>query len=249
VLARVLALFAVAALVVACTPEPTASQLTAKGVANLRGAKTAHLDGSGAIALKGQNGFSLSFDFKLSGDAELPDKSRMRVQMALLGMSFDVETITVGGREYTKDGVSGTWSQDSGASPVNALMDPLGNLDVSLIRDVVEIDRPEIDGRKTRHLRYQADTTKMLDEMSKGAGVTSQGIANPQATGELWIRIDDSQIVRQLLKVSLDVDGLAEFLPAAASNVGRASVEMSLDMRFSHHGEAVPQITAPPVTR
>jgi len=42
---------------------------------------------------------------------------------------------------------------------------------------------------------------------------------------------------------------LSEFLPAAASNVGRASVEMSLDMRFSHHGEAVPQITAPPVTR
>lgn len=68
-------------------------------------------------------------------------------------------------------------------------------------------------------------------------------------TGELWIRIDDSQIVRQLVKLSMDVDGLAAFLPASASNVGRASVEMSLDMRFSNHGGAVPQITAPPVGR
>jgi hypothetical protein len=52
------------------------------------------------------------------------------------------------------------------------------------------------------------------------------------------------------VKVSLDVDGLAGIgLPGSTSNVGKASVEMSLDMHFSHHGEAVPQITAPPVGR
>jgi hypothetical protein len=248
-LLRISAFLALAALLLACGREPSASELTAKGVANLTSTKTVHLDGTGSLALKGQNAFALALEFKLSGDAELPDKARLNVQMALMGMTFDIETIMLDGKEYTKDAATGRWSEGSGASPVNSLMDPLGNVDVSLIRNVVEVDRPEIDGRKTRHLRYEADTTKMIEEMRKSAGATSQAVFDPKGTGELWIRIDDSQIVRQLVKLSMDVDGLAAFLPASASNVGRASVEMSLDMRFSNHGGAVPQITAPPVGR
>lgn len=239
----------IALLLVACSPEPTASQLTAKGVANLTSAKTVHLEGTGSLAVEGQNAFSFALEFKLSGDAKLPDKARMNVQMALMGMAFDVESIALDGKEYTKDPATGLWSEGTGTSPVNSLMDPLGNIDASLIRDVVEVDRPEIDGRKTRHLRYQADTTKMIEELRKSAGATTQSVSNPQGTGELWIRIDDSQIVRQLVKLSMDVDGLAGLLPASAASVGRASVEMSLDMRFSDHGAAVAQITAPPVGR
>ena len=239
----------IALLLLACSPEPTASQLTAKGVANLTSAKTVHLDGTGSIAVKGQNAFSFAFEFKVSGDAELPNTARMNVQMALMGMSFDVDTITVDGREYTKDAATGQWSEGSGTSPVNSLMDPLGNIDASLIQGVVEVDRPEIDGRKTRHFRYQADTTKLIEELRNSAGATSQAVSNAEGTGELWIRTDDSQIVRQLVKLSMDVEGLAGFLPASASNIGEASVQISLDVRFSNHGGAVPQITAPPVGR
>jgi hypothetical protein len=119
---------------------------------------------------------------------------------------------------------------------------------MSLIHDLVEIDRADVDGRKTRHLRYQADTAKMIAAMQQTAATSSQSISSPQGIGELWIRIDDSQIVRQLVKVTLDVDNLAGInLPGATSNMGKASIEMSLDMRFSRHGEAVPQITAPPI--
>jgi hypothetical protein len=248
-LTRTIAAFAIAGLLAACAPEPTASQLTAKGITNLTSAKTVHLDGTGAIALKGQGGFSLAFEFKLSGDAELPSKARMSVQLALMRMTFDVETIMIDGKEYTKDAATGRWNEGSESSPVNSLMDPLGNVDPSLIRNVVEVDRPEVDGQRTRHFRYEADTTKMIDELRSSAGAASQAVSNAVGTGELWIRIDDSQIVRQLVKLSMDVDGLAAVLPAAASNVGTASVEMSLDMRFSNHGAAIPQITAPPVGR
>jgi len=247
---RITALVAVLVLLTACTPEPTASQLAATSITKLKSARTVHLDGTGAIGLKAQGGLSFSFEFKLAGDAELPDKARLSVQMALLGMSFNVETITLGGKEYTKDAVTGLWSEGSGTSPVSSVMDPLGNIDPSVIRDVVEIDRPEIDGRKTRHLRYQADTAKMLDAMRDTAGTSTTTITNPQGTGELWIRIDDSQIVRQLVKVSADVDGLAGFeIPGATTSLGKTAMEMSLDMRFSGHGEATPQITAPPVGR
>jgi hypothetical protein len=142
---RVTALLAALVVLSACGREPSASQLTATGIANLQNGKTAHLDGAGSIALKAQSGLSFSFDFKLSGDAEMPNKARMNVQLALLGMSFNVDTITVDGKEYTK-----------------GVLDPLGNVDMSFIHDVVEVDRPEVDGRRTRHLRYQADTTKMV---------------------------------------------------------------------------------------
>jgi len=248
---RLASLLVVAALFLACTPEPTASELAAKGVANLRSAKSAHLEGTGSVALKAQQGASFAFDFKLSGDAELPDKARMNVQMALFGMSLNVDTIAVDGKEYAKDAVSGKWSEGrSKTSPVNSALDPLGNVDASLIHNVVEIDRPEVDGRRTRHLRYDADAIKMLEDMRKTAGTSAQSISNLQGVGELWVRIDDSQIVRQLVRVTLDVDALAGFdFGAGAAAVGKASMEMSVDMRFSHHGEPIPQITAPPVGR
>lgn len=247
---RVAALLVLAALLIGCSREPSASELTTKSIANLRGAKTVHLDGTGGIALKSQSGFSFSFEFKMLGDAELPNKARMNVQMALLGMSFNVDTIVLDGKEYTKDAATGKWTEGSGKSSVSGIMDPLGNIDASFIHDVVEVDRPEIEGRKTRHLRYTADTAKMIDGLRNTSSTSTQQVTNAQGTGELWIRIDDAQIVRQLVKVSVDVDGLAGFdLPGSTSNLGKSSLEMSLDMRFSHHGEPVPQITAPPVGR
>jgi hypothetical protein len=245
---RIAAVIAVAGLLLACTPEPTASALTEKGIANLKSAKTVQIDGTGSIALKAQNGLSFNFDFKLSGDAAVPNNARLNVQMTLLGTSYNTDTITVDGKGYAKDPATGKWTKGSGSSQLSGMMDPLGSIDASLFQDVVEVDRPEIDGRKTRHLRYQANTAKMLEDMRKTAGTSMQSISNAQGTGELWIRIDDSQIVRQLVKVSLDVDALTGVdVPAAAANMGKASMEMSLDMRFSHHGDAFPQITAPPV--
>jgi len=247
-ISRIAAVIAVAGLLLACTPEPTASALTEKGIANLKSAKTVQIDGTGSIALKAQNGLSFNFDFKMSGDAAIPNNARLNVQMTLLGMSYNTDTISVDGKGYTKDTATGKWSRGSGSTQLSGMMDPLGSIDASLLREVVEVDRPEIDGRKTRHLRYQANTAKMLEDMRKTAGTSMQSISNAQGTGELWIRIDDSQIVRQLVKVSLDVDALTGVdVPAAAANMGRASMEMSLDMHFSHHGEVFPQITAPPV--
>lgn len=245
---RVLALLAIASLIVACAPEPTASELTAKSVANLKSAKTAHLEGAGSIALKG--GFSFGFDFTFSGDTELPDKARMTLHVSTIAQGASVESITIGDAEYTKDQVSGTWTRGSGRSSITSVIDPLGNMDAAVMHDVVEVDRPVVDGHKTRHLRYDAESTKMLDAMRTSAGVAPQALSNAKGTGELWIRIDDAQIVRQLVTVSLDIVGPAGLgLPTASASTGKTSLELSMDLRFSHHGEAIPQITAPPVGR
>src|SRR5439155_2861527 len=96
-ISRTAAVLAVAALLVACAPEPTASALTATGIANLKSAKTVQLDGSGSIALKAQSGLSFAFDYKLCGNAEPPDRAWRSAQTTVLGHDFTVETIAIAG--------------------------------------------------------------------------------------------------------------------------------------------------------
>ena len=83
-----------AALAIACgsaatLAEPSPTELLQKASSNLKDAKTAHIDGTGSFAIS--SGLSISFDFKLNGDAEMPDKSRLTTQMSLLGQSLSVD--------------------------------------------------------------------------------------------------------------------------------------------------------------
>ena len=221
----------------------------------MQSAKTVHFDGTGSFALKGD--FSMSFDMKLTGDIELPDRSRTTMQTSLVGQNLVVKTITVGGKAYASDPKTGLWTEaaaKSGASLTSVLpTDPLGSLDLSGIAGVVEVDRAEVAGRKTRHLHYTADPTKLLGAMQKAAGSSPLPFSNPTGSGDLWIRVDDGQIVRQAVKISLDIGDLSSLIPSgqipgATPGGGKSTFEMGFDMRFSHHGEPVPEITAPPVS-
>lgn len=246
-LLRIAGLFLVVTMLASCVPEPTASELAAKAIANLRSAKTAHLDGTGSMAMKTGQAIPFSYNFTVSGDAVLPHNSRTNMQMVVNGVSLGIDTITVDGRDYTRVAGSGTWFEpQSGATPINSILGPLSRVDGPLVRNVVEVDRPDIDGRKTRHLRYEGDATTLLEDVLEATRTSSVSVSNPRSVGELWIRIDNSQIVRQLVTLSLELDGVHVQLAGIAPILGRASMEMSIDLRFSRHGEAVPQITAPP---
>jgi hypothetical protein len=218
--------------------EPSAPALAAAGAANLKSARTTHIEGTGSFAIK--DAASTSFDFKLSGEAELPDKSRMRMQISTLGAGLILETISVGGKSYAKDPTSGRWTEGAGGTAINAT-----SADLSAIRDIVEVDRPTIDGRRTRHLRYSTDSTKLLEALRLPGATQVPSVTGVHGNGELWIRIDDSQIVRQIVTVSFQADGL----PALSFGGGSArstTFEMSIDMRFSRHGEPVVTISPPP---
>jgi hypothetical protein len=245
------ALIVLASIAVACGPaatfaEPSPTELLQAANANLAKAKTAHIDGTGSFAIS--SGLSISFDFKLNGDAEIPDKSRLTTQMSLMGQSLSIDTITIGGKTFSR-GLMGTdWTESAANDPQGAILDPLGQADLTAVATVAEVDRPEIDGRKTRHLSYVIDQSKLVDKM-KGSplGTTpSLSVSGATGTGEVWIRVDDSQIVRQLVKVSVDMDaGLG--IPGA-STTGAGKFEMSFDIKFTRIGEPIsPAITAPPI--
>src|SRR5438874_524657 len=180
---------------VASLVEPSPGDLLQKASANLKSAKTTHIDGTGSFALK--DGMSISFDFKMAGDAELPDKARLNMQMSLLGQSLSVDTITVGGRTFTKGLQGDTWTEGTAADPTSSgMLDPLGQTDVSGAMSVTEIDRPEVDGKKTRHLKYAVDAQSLLGKMQSAPGAASFKPSNVNGSGEVWVRTEDSQIVR-----------------------------------------------------
>jgi hypothetical protein len=245
------AIIVFAALAIACGPpatlaEPSPTELLQSASTNLKNAKTAHVDGTGSFAIS--SGLNISFDFTLNGDAEMPDKSRLTTQMSLLGQSLSVDTITIGGRTFTKGLAGADWTETAANDPQGAILDPLGQADLSAVSTVTEVDRPEVDGRKTRHLSYTIDESKLLEKM-KGSQSSPAQLLNVSGTtgkGELWIRVDDSQIVRQLVMLSLDLEGDLG-IPGASAAPGKSTFEISFDLKFSHLGERVsPAITAPP---
>ncbi|HEV8535223.1 MAG TPA: hypothetical protein VGR87_05805 [Candidatus Limnocylindria bacterium] len=244
-------LVAVASVSIACSPiaalfEPSPRDLLQKANANFKSAKTAHVEGAGSFAIK--DGLSISFDFKLSGDAESPDKSRLSIQMSLLRQSISVDTITVGGRTFTKGLGGNTWTEGTSQDPTSSMLDPLSQADLSAVVTVNELDRPEVDGHKTRHLAYTVDAGKLLERMKSSPASASFAPSNVDGRGEVWIRTHDSQIVRQLVKLSFEVDGgLGLPTGSSPSPTGKGTFEMSFDLKFTHIGEPIsPAITAPP---
>jgi hypothetical protein len=241
----------VASLAIACGPaaslaEPSPTELLQKASANLKNAKTAHVSGTGSFGLS--SGLSLSFDFTMNGDAEMPDKARLTTQMSLLGQSLSVDTITIGGRTFSKGLVGNDWTESGANDPAGAILDPLGQADLSAVATVTEVDRPEVDGRKTRHLSYTIDQSKLLEKMmgAQSSATPSLNVAGAIGKGEVWIRTDDSQIVRQLVKLSVEMEGDIG-IPGASPTSGKSTFEISFDLKFSRIGEPVsPAITAPP---
>lgn len=250
--------FVVAALLVACapatTPEPDATELAAKGIANLMSAQTVHVEGTFRLeSVQLATGSKNVITAEMTGDSELPDSTRTHVRILVYGIHFETDTITVAGRAYAKDAhLQPQWHEASRAAVRSVVIDRM--LYRRGIHDVVEIDRPQIDGQVTRHLRYRADPAdakEMTDLMSLGLpryATSDAQISTPQGTGELWIRIDDSQIVRQLVNMSFTVElPPATARPGASPTAEKEVTELSLDLRLSRHGVLIPEITAPPI--
>jgi len=230
----------------AALAEPSPTELLQKASTNLQKAKTAHIDGTGSFAIT--SGLSISFDFKLNGDVEIPDKSRLATQMSLLGQSLSVDTITIGGRTFSKGLTGSGWTESAANDPQGAVLDPLGQTDLSTVSTVTEVDRPQVDGRTTRHLSYTIDQAKLAEKMKSSQSGTTPAVNVSGATGkgEIWIRTDDNQIVRQLVNLSVDMAGDLG-IPGASPAAGTSSLQISFDLKFSHLGEPVsPAITAPP---
>jgi LppX_LprAFG lipoprotein len=240
-----------AALAIACgqpatLAESSPSELLQKASTNLKDAKTAHIAGTGSFSIT--SGLSISFDFKLNGDVEVPDKSRLSTEMSLLGQTLSVDTITIGGRTFSKGLTGSEWTETAANDPQGAVLDPLGQTDLSAVTTVTEVDRPEIDGRKTRHLAYTIDQAKLVEKMrgTQTATTPSFNVSGATGKGEIWIRTDDNQIVRQLVKLSVDMAGDLG-IPGASPAAGKSTFDISFDLKFSHIGEPVaPAITAPP---
>jgi len=239
--------------------EPSATDLVRGASAKMQSAKSVHVEGTGSFGMKA--GLSMSIDFKLSGDLELPDRSRMKMQMNLLGSDLALEMLTVDGKAYAKDPLTNTWSEasktktSSTSVPPSLITDPIGTFDLGKVANVVEIDRPVVDGQKTRHLKYTVDNAKLTDAMRQAAGGSPAPSVQPTTTGEVWIRVDDGRVVRQTATATLEFDGAPSLFgslggtstsPSVKTPTTKASFTFSMDFTFSNYDQPIPAITAPP---
>ncbi len=221
--------------------EPSPSDLLQHSAGKLQAAKTVHLDGTTTSVLK--IGATISIDATLTGDVELPDRARVSATSSALGLSQTIETIIAGGRTYSKDPLSGGWTEGAALQDPTAVLDPLTNTDFSLARDVAEIDRTRIDGREVRHLGYTVDPDALRQRMTSGVGPFGLQLGELDVRGEAWIRTDDEQLVRQLVRATFKID-LPSFLATGASSAG---IDLAMDLHYSRHGEPIsPAITPPP---
>jgi hypothetical protein len=84
--------------------------------------------------------------------------------------------------------------------------------------------------------------------MQGSPGAVSFQPSNVIGSGEVWVRTDDTQIIRQLVKMSFDIEGDMGLATAGTTaSTGKGTFEMSFDLHFSQIGQPItPAITAPP---
>jgi hypothetical protein len=227
--------------------EASPSELLAEANTKLRSGRTSHMEGTGTLAVKA--GATVSFDLKLRGDAELPGKSRVTTELSLLGQSLSEETITIDGRTFTKNGAATDWVEGIASTGHGAFLDPLGQLDLTGVVDVTEIDRPQLGGRETRHLRYTVDPKQLLRQLLDSPSAVSYTPSSPAGSGEVWIATDDGQILRQIVAITFDIEPSAgSAVPSGVVGLRKARFEAAFDLKFTLIGQPVsPAITAPPV--
>lgn len=236
------------ALALACnqsTPsEPAPAELLSRANAQLHASRTAHMEGSGALSLQGATSFSV--DFKLRGDTELPAKSRLTTEISYGGTELAVDTISIDGRSFNRQAGDVEWQEGALNATEGGLLDPLGQLDLGSVISVVEIDRPEVDGRQTRHLQYTADANKLLHQMLSSPAAQTFIPSNVSARGEVWIATDTGEIVRQKVSIAFDLEPTATNVSEAPMR--KTTFTAAFDLKFTLTGRPLsPSITAPPV--
>ena len=231
----------------AVATEASPSELLAQANTKLRSAKTSHMEGTGTLAVKA--GGAVAFDLKLRGDAEIPGKTRLNTELTILGQALSVDTITIDGRTFTRQGLAFGWEE--GVAGPNQGLNPLGQLDLTRVSGVIEIDRPEIDGRKTRHLKYTIESENLLRQLLDSATAPSFRPSNAVGTGEVWIATDDGQLVRQIVNIAFDIENAGGLgLPGTGGGTNKARFEAAFDLKYTLIGRPVsPAITAPPTSK
>ncbi len=220
----------------ACAREPTARELVDRAAEKTKAAKTFHFDGTGSLAASNDLGANFSLDLKMVGDAETPDKWRATLSLLVGGRSVETDVVSVGSDTWQRDPQTRKWSADPDVSPPGTSVDPLANLrDVGLASEVSELERITVDGKTARHLKLTLDParlkTQRLSENAASGEVLSR-VTTYESGMELWVRVDDERVLRQLVTVTLAT--------------AQAKLTLSLDTSFSRFGEPLDPAIAPP---
>ncbi len=196
-------------------PTPTPSPTPPSPQALLETAFTALDEDSCHIDMEMQmtateGGFTMEIPMTFSMDLQPPDRAQATLSMSILGMTAEVDTITIGETIYATNMDTGEWE----ISPDQiAPFDPreFTAFDPAEIEDLTVVGEETLDGTPVYHLRGKASAEQLGDEIAGTEGGLQL---------EYWIAVEDSRLRQLMMEGELSEEGTTIGLTATATYSG-----------------------------
>jgi hypothetical protein len=166
------------------------------------------------MARSGSAAGSFNLDLTGNGEAQFPDRYHAAIDAKLGGVSVTSEVISIAGKAYVKNPLTGKWTvstEPSGiASPINQ-PDPLTYTQLlGNVKSIKDLGDTTLDSTTVHHYQLIPDKDKLLASLDKTSAPKSaqaqaalkQVLDNGTMTIEVWFGKDDHLVRR----ISTDAD-------------------------------------------
>ena len=186
----------------------TAEQALAKAYDSMQAAKSFHFSMEHDTA-----GTPISKEIlmtKLSGDIVSPDKLQATITGTYLDIAIEVSLVTVSGKTYMTNPISGAWEIAPNSFKVLSVFDPSNGI-ASIIKgltNVTDLGEEKVGGTKCYHLKGEV----MSESLAPLTGTTATGV---KIATEVWISKNDFLVAQVKLTGKItdtETDGITRSL-------------------------------------
>ncbi len=176
------------------------------------------------------SGLALSIPLRVGGDFQPPDRVRASLSVSLGVISVQNETISIEGRTYTTDPISGEWQVISAAPSLLTSPAALLGMVQPAIESLELVGVESLDGIEVVHIR---------GDISGGAF----GSPSSAARIDVWSSVDDLRVRKVEIDGRVSLADLGEGLPGG---ITLDSAQLELTLLVSDYGKPV-TIEAPEI--
>lgn len=202
----------------------------------------------------------LAIDLSANGQAKFPDQASMSMAVKTGSVTINTEMVVAGGKIYTKDPQSGSFSEVSGASSIlqfSNQTDPLsGAAILKAAQSIKDLGDTTLNGVAVHHYQIVPDKNKVADQASttQARALIRSMLQSGSLRLEAWIGKDDHLLHR--LKddsdASIDLNQVMQAsgqpLPAGITIPAGAMVHAIVHSTIDYHDFNAPvTVSVPPV--
>jgi ligand-binding sensor domain-containing protein len=173
-----------------------------------------------------EGGMTMEIPFTFTGDFQAPDRVQGTMSMSFLGMTIELEFITIGETAYTTNMETGEWEVSTEQVSPFAPEDFTG-IDPADIEDLALVGEETLDGTAVYHLTGTVSAQELGDAMGEAQGELQVGY---------WIGVEDGRLRQNAVEGELSAEG--------------GTIDLIATTVYSDYGQSVtiepPELPAPP---